>query len=64
MNVKAIPVEKDIAKNTVIDTFWGRFDAVKEIANRHGSFYFKGLSEVLNGEESKGVRALVPQDQF
>ena len=62
-NVREIPVAKDIAKNTVIDAFWGRFDAVKEIANHHASFYFKELSGVLNGEESKGVRVLVPQDK-
>jgi pimeloyl-ACP methyl ester carboxylesterase len=61
-NVKEIPVAKDITKNTVIDAFWGRFDAAKELANHHASFYLKELSRVLNGGDSKGVRVLVPQD--
>ncbi len=63
-NVKEIPVSVDIAKNTVIDAFWGRFDAAKEIANHHASFYFEELSRVLNGKESKGVRVMVPQDKI
>ncbi len=62
-NVKEIPVTDDIVKSTVIDAFWGRFDAVKEIANHHASFYFGELSKVLDGKESKGVRVMVPQDK-
>ena len=63
-NVKEIPVSEDIAKNTIIDAFWGRFDAAKEIANHHASFYFEELSRVLDGKESKGVRVMVPQDKI
>ena len=63
-NVKEIRVPEDITKNTVIDAFWGRFDAVKEIANHHASFYFEELSRVLDGKESKGVRVMVPQDKI
>jgi pimeloyl-ACP methyl ester carboxylesterase len=62
-NVKEIPVNDDIAKSTVIDAFWGRFDAVKEIANHHALFYLEELSQVLDGKESKGVRVMVPQDK-
>jgi pimeloyl-ACP methyl ester carboxylesterase len=63
-NVKEIRVPEDITKNTVIDAFWGRFDAVKEIANHHASFYFEELSRVLDGKESKSVRVMVPQDKI
>lgn len=63
-NVKEIRVPEDITNNTVIDAFWGRFDAVKEIANHHASFYFEELSRVLDGKESKGVRVMVPQDKI
>jgi pimeloyl-ACP methyl ester carboxylesterase len=63
-NVKEVRVPEDITKNTVIDAFWGRFDAVKEIANHHASFYFEELSRVLDGKESKGVRVMVPQDKI
>lgn len=63
-NVKEIPVDEDITKNTAIDAFWGRFDAAKEIANHHASFYFRELSRVLEGKESKGVRVMVPQDKI
>ena len=63
-NVKEISVPEDITKNTVIDAFWGRFDAVKEIANHHASFYFEELAKVLDGKESKGVRVMVPQDKI
>ena len=63
-NVKEIRVPEDITKNTVIDAFWGRFDAVKEIANHHASFYFTELARVLDGKESKGVRVMVPQDRI
>ena len=63
-NVKEIRVPEDITKNTVIDAFWGRFDAVKEIANHHASFYFTELARVLDGKESKGVRVMVPQDKI
>jgi len=63
-NVKVMPVSEDITKNTVIDAFWGRFDAVKEIANHHASFYFEALSGVLDGKESKSVRVMVPQDKI
>jgi pimeloyl-ACP methyl ester carboxylesterase len=64
INVKEIPVSEDITKNTIIDAFWGRFDAAKEIANHHASFYFEELSRVLDGKESKGVRVMVPQDKI
>ena len=63
-NVKEVRVPEDITKNTVIDAFWGRFNAVKEIANHHASFYFEELSRVLDGKESKGVRVMVPQDKI
>ena len=63
-NVKEVRVPEDITKNTVIDAFWGRFDAVKEIANHHASFYFTELARVLDGKESKGVRVMVPQDKI
>lgn len=63
-NVKEIPVSEEITKNTIIDAFWGRFDAAKEIANHHASFYFEELSRVLDGKESKGVRVMVPQDKI
>ena len=63
-NVKEIPVDEDITKNTAIDAFWGRFDAAKEIANHHASFYFEELSKVLDGKASKGVRVMVPQDKI
>ena len=63
-NVKEVPVSENITKNTVIDAFWGRFDAVKEIASHHASFYFEELSRVLDGKESKGVRVMVPQDKI
>lgn len=63
-NVDEIPVGEDITKNTAIDAFWGRFDAVKEIANHHASFYFEELSRVLNGKVSKSVRVMVPQDKI
>ncbi len=63
-NVRECPVAKDIAASTSIDAFWGKFDAVKEIANHHACFYFEELSRVLDGAESKGVRVLGPQDKI
>ena len=63
-NVKEIPVSDDIAKSTVIAAIWGRFDAVKEVANHHASFYFEELSRVLDGKQSKGVCVMAPQDKI
>lgn len=63
-NVKEHPVAQDITSTTAIDAFWGRFDAAKEIANHHASFYFEELAKVLNGAKSKSIRVLVPQDKI
>lgn len=63
-NVKEHPVAEDITSTTAIDAFWGRFDAAKEIANHHASFYFEELGRVLDGTKSKGARILVPQDKI
>lgn len=63
-NVKEHPVAEDITSTTAIDAFWGRFDAAKEIANHHASFYFEELAKVLDGAKSKSIRVLVPQDKI